>query len=130
MNRRAILMPIGGSSLLVIFSVLTLSVFALLGLSTVRAGLRLAEGNRKATEQYYEADRRAEDILAELRQGKLPEGVEAQGNVFAYSVPISKTQVLSVVVTVEKENYEIHQWKAINSKEWNPDEYIKVWTPD
>lgn len=130
MNRRAILMPIGGSSLLVIFSVLTLSVFALLGLSTVRAGLRLAEGNRKATEQFYEADRRAEDILAELRQGKLPEGVEAQGNVFAYSVPISKTQVLSVVVTVEKENYEIHQWKAINSKEWNPDEYIKVWTPD
>lgn len=130
MNRRAILMPIGGSSLLVIFSVLTLSVFALLGLSTVRAGLRLAEGNRKATEQYYEADRRAEDILAELRQGKLPEGVEAQGNVFAYSVPISKTQVLSVVVNVEKENYEIHQWKAINSKEWNPDEYIKVWTPD
>ncbi|MBE6035589.1 MAG: hypothetical protein E7222_12965 [Clostridiales bacterium] len=130
MNRRAILMPIGGSSLLVIFSVLTLSVFALLGLSTVRAGLRLAEGNRKATEQFYEADRRAEDTLAELRQGKLPEGVEAQGNVFAYSVPISKTQVLSVVVTVEKENYEIHQWKAINSKEWNPDEYIKVWTPD
>ena len=130
MNRRAILMPIGGSSLLVIFSVLTLSVFALLGLSTVRAGLRLAEGNRKATEQYYEADRRAEDILAELRQGKLPEGVEAQGNVFAYSVPISKTQVLSVVVNVEKENYEIRQWKAINSKEWNPDEYIKVWTPD
>ena len=130
MNRKTILMPIGGSSLLVIFSILTLSVFALLGLATVRAGLRLADGNRRATEQYYEADRRAEDILAELRQGKTPEGVETRGNMFAYSVPISKTQVLSVVVNVEKENYEIHQWKAINSKEWNPDEYIKVWTPD
>ena len=39
---------VGGSSLLVIFAVLCLTVFALLGLSTVQADIRLADASARA----------------------------------------------------------------------------------
>ena len=39
---------VGGSSLLVIFAVLCLTVFALLSLSTVRADVRLSEASAQA----------------------------------------------------------------------------------
>ncbi|MBE5906627.1 MAG: hypothetical protein E7277_07530 [Lachnospiraceae bacterium] len=130
MNKKSVPTPVGGSSLLVIFAVLTLTVFALLGLATVRADVRMADENRKALSLYYEADQKAEEILAQIRTGKVPADVHEKKKVYAYSVPVSRTQVLSVVVKVDGDHYEVYQWKEINSKEWNPDRYIKVWTPD
>ena len=52
---------VGGSSLVVIFAVLCLTVFALLGLSTVRADKRLADINVKAVTDYYSAEFEAEE---------------------------------------------------------------------
>ena len=60
---------VGGNSLLVIFAVLCLTVFALLGLSSVQAGGRLSDASAQAVTAYYEADCRAEEILSSLRQG-------------------------------------------------------------
>ena len=60
---------VGGSSLLVIFAVLCLTVFALLSLSTVRADVRLSEASAQAVSGYYQADCQAEAILARLRSG-------------------------------------------------------------
>ena len=54
----------GGSSLLVIFAVLCLTVFALLTLSTVKADLRLADAAVHSVMEYYSADCAAEEILA------------------------------------------------------------------
>ena len=90
---------VGGSSLLVIFAVLCLTVFALLGLSGVQAGGRLSDASAQAVSAYYDADCRAEEILAALRQGVVMEGVrrEADG-IYAYTCPISDTQALEVRV--------------------------------
>ena len=71
---------VGGSSLLVIFAVLCLTVFALLSLSTVRADVRLSEASAQAVSGYYQADCQAEAILARLRSGELPPGVTAEGD--------------------------------------------------
>ena len=60
---------LGGSSLLVVFAVLALTVFALLSLSTVRADVRLGDAAAKAVTDYYAADTRAQEILAQLRNG-------------------------------------------------------------
>ncbi|MBD5133272.1 MAG: hypothetical protein HDT38_02190 [Clostridiales bacterium] len=68
---------LGGSSLLVAFAVLALTVFALLSLSTVRADVRLADASAKAVEDYYAADVKAQEILARLRNGETVEGVES-----------------------------------------------------
>ena len=48
--------PVGGASLLVVFAVLCLTVFALLSLSTVRANGRLSETSAQAVADYYAAD--------------------------------------------------------------------------
>ena len=53
---------VGGSSLLVIFAVLCLTVFTLLALSTVRADNRLSDASVKAVSDYYAADMEAEII--------------------------------------------------------------------
>lgn len=128
-NRRGITL-VGGSSLLVIFSVLCLTVFALLALSTVKADIRIADASIQSIEEYYRADCEAGEILAQIRQGNVPDGVEQDGNVYAYSCPVSDTQVLSVIAEVTDTNYKIYQWKIILTEQWSPDEYIEVWTPD
>ena len=121
---------VGGSSLLVIFSVLCLTVFALLSLSTVKADIRIADASIQSIEEYYKADCEAEAILAQLRQGNIPEGIEREGNLYTYACPVSDTQELRVLVEIENETYKIHQWKVIVTKQWSPDEYIEVWTPE
>lgn len=68
---------LGGSSLLVAFAVLALTVFALLSLSTVQADVRLADASAQAVEDYYAADCQAQEILARLRNGETVEGVES-----------------------------------------------------
>ena len=120
----------GGSSLLVIFSVLCLTVFAMLTLSTVRADIRIADASIRSIGEYYQADCAAEEILARLRRGEMPEGVVREGNIYAYSCELSDTQALSVVVELTDGEYQIHQWKAVVTAEWSPEEYIQVWIPE
>lgn len=128
MNRKSSLpAPVGGSSLLVIFAVLCMSVFALLALATVQADVKLAEENTKAVMQYYDADLKAEQIVARLRRGEEVSGVIQKGNTYAFSCDVSDTQILSVVVRIKNDNYEVLQWKEIAVEEWNPEEHIKVW---
>lgn len=119
--------PVGASSLLVIFAVLCLTVFALLTLSTMEADVKMADENMKVVTQYYEADYKAEEIIAKIRRGEDVKGVIKQENVYAFSCDISETQVLSVVVKKEKNRIRILQWQEIAIEEWNPQEYIKVW---
>ena len=132
---------VGGSSLLVIFAVLCLTVFALLSMSTVQADKRLADASAQAVRGYYDADAAAEAILAQLRRGEIPDGVtvtelhlsdgEGAGGLAAqYACPISDTQVLRVGVLFPEglgDSYEIRVWQAVYTAEWDPDDSITVW---
>lgn len=118
---------IGGSSLLVIFAVLCLSVFAMLSVSTVLADGRLAEKTEDFVSGYYRADCQAEEILAELRVGKIPEGVQQDGERYSYRCPITSSQSLLVEVQVQGEDYEILRWQSVFTEEWKADQFIQVW---
>lgn len=124
----------GGSSLLVIFAVLCLTVFALLGLSTVQASGRLSDVSAQAVSAYYEADCQAEAILARLRAGELPENVTldrgADGNIYSYTCPISDTQALEVDVWVEGTAYTILRWQAVSTTDWEADGALELWDGD
>lgn len=125
----------GGSSLLVIFAVLCLTVFALLTLSTVKADLRLADAAVQSVEDYYRADCEAEEVLARFREGIVSEhvtiaGHTADGICYTYGCPVSDTQELRVVVEITEEDYQILQWKVVSTTEWSPEEYIEVWSPE
>ena len=120
-------MTVGTSSLLVIFAVLCLTVFALLSISTVEANRRLSDSAADAVLDYYKADRAAEEILARLRLGELPEGVMVQDGVYSYACPISETQTLMVSVSVEGSDYTVLRWQAVASAPWQSDDTLTVW---
>lgn len=120
---------VGGSSLLVIFAVLCLTIFALLGLGTVQADRRLSDASAEAVYGYYAADCQAEAILARLRAGDVPEGVTAlPGDTYVCTCPISDTQVLEVEVRVTgAEDYAVLRWQAVSAADWEPDTGLEVW---
>ena len=118
---------VGGSSLLVIFAVLCLTIFALLALSGVQATQRLADAAVQAVSDYYQADCQAEQILAQLRQGERPQGVQEQNGIYTYSCPISDTQALEVAVELDGISYQILRWQAVSTAEWQPDDDLAVW---
>lgn len=127
-NRERFPLPAaGGSSLLVIFAVLCLTVFALLGLSTVQADGRLSDASARAVSAYYQADCQAETILARLRQGQIPRGVSVQGNHYAYTCPISDTQELQVEVRLDGDAWTILRWQAASTVQWDQDDSMTVW---
>jgi len=125
--RKGAFPPIGVSSLMVIFSVLCLTVFALLAVSTVQADRRLSETAAEAVEGYYHADYEAEELLARLRCGERPAGVTEANGVFSYTCPISETQTLVVEVAVEGTNYNILRWQAVSTADWQAGDQLPVW---
>ncbi len=124
---------VGGSSLLVIFAVLCLTIFALLSLSTVQADSRLGDASAKAVSGYYAADTQAESILARLRSGDIPDGVkitDGEPLIASYACTISETQTLSVRVAFYGglgDNYKIISWQSVSTADWQPEDGITVW---
>lgn len=118
---------VGGSSLLVIFAVLCLTVFALLGLSTVQAGTRLSQATTQAVSAYYQADYQAEEVFARLRAGELPVGVTKEHNVYSYHCPISDTQQLQVELCEEAGEWTVLRWQAISTVDWAISDKLNVW---
>ena len=118
---------IGGSSLLVIFAILCLTVFALLSLGTVQANSRLADASADAISSYYEADCQAEVILAQLRAGEMPDGVTVNGDLYEYSCLISDTQTLEVQVQLDGEAWTVLRWKAVSTAAWEIEDGLDLW---
>lgn len=138
--------PVGGASLLVVFAVLCLTVFALLSLSTVRASQRLSETSAQAVADYYAADCQAQAVLAWLRTGgDQPEGLPGDFSVrtaisdygdhsettHSYACPISDTQELQVEVRFEGDgSYTILRWQAGPVGEWSANGTVEIWDGD
>lgn len=116
---------VGGSALLVIFAVLCLTVFALLGFSTVQADRRLEQISVQAVEDYYTADTQAERILAQLRTGQLPEGVQLRDGVYSYCCRISDNQAIQVLVRAE--DWKVLRWQSVSTIHWTESDSLQVW---
>lgn len=108
---------VGGSSLLVIFAVLCLTVFALLSLSTVQAEKRMADAAAESVTEYYAADLKAQEIFARLRSGETVDGVQVREAVYSYHCVISEHQVLEVVLQKTENAWQVCRWQVIASPE-------------
>lgn len=136
-NRESFSPPaLGGSSLLVVFAVLCLTVFALLSLSTVRADLRLAETSRQAIADYYAADAAAQETLTKLRRGEQVEGVEVVSveyedhceEFYTYAIPVSDTRELRVEVRIDApDSYEVLRYQVVGTGEWSSGGGLDIW---
>ena len=118
---------VGGSSILTIFSVLCLVVFALLTLSTAKADSKLSNKSLKSVENYYKADKNAEIILARLRQGEKVDGVQKKGDTYTYKCKIDDNQNLHVSVTIKGNNYIVNQWKKVYDGKWEDNKSLELW---
>lgn len=130
---------VGGVTLLSVFAILCLTIFALLSLSTIQANGRLADASAQAMIDYYNADTKAEEILARLRGSELPgnaealpdndtlNGIHVNGNIYSYLCKISDTQNLEVSVQLNGADYTILSWKTVPAGEWKADNNLYVW---
>jgi len=118
---------VGLSSLLTIFGVLCLTVFSLLSFSGAKADERLAHRARQAAIRYYEADCCAEQLLAQLRFGIVPEGIQEENGIYSFVCRMSDTQILQVEVRVDGTKYEIIKWQSVSVTDWQADEKLHIW---
>ena len=116
---------VGVSPLLVIFAVLCMTVFALLGLSTVQADKGLSDIRTAAVSNYFSADCQAEEILARLRTGETVPGVSFDGHIYTYTCPISDTQILQV--EVQRKDWKVLRWQAVSTAFWQAKDSVSVW---
>ena len=129
---------IGVCSLITVFAVLCMSIFAVLSISSAQADRRLAEQSYAAMQARYAADCSAEEILSNLRQGKIPDGVECisenygkpeKKTTYIYSCPVSDTQELEVKVRINQKarGYEILRWKIVSTVSWEREDTLNLW---
>lgn len=117
---------IGGTSLLVIFSVLCLTVFSLMTLTTAQAQKHLSDSSAKACTAYYEADRQAEEIFALLRSGQTHPQVHRDGSDYTYSVPITQHQSLHVWLRHDR-NWQVLCWQAVVTTDPIHNQSLSLW---
>ena len=117
---------IGGTSLLVIFAVLCLSVFSLLSLRTVLAEKQASDAAARAIDAYYQADLEAQTIFARLRAGEAVSSVTVAGDRYHFACPISQQQTLEVALQKQGTDWAILQWQAVAHTE-APDQTLPVW---
>lgn len=124
----------GAVSLVTIFGVLCLTVFAVLTLSTAVSEARLSQTTAEHAQAYYEADALAVRITAELdRRPAEAEGIPItyteteDGTEAAFSVPAGENQALTVRVLLLDGEYEILCWNSGYSGEWAADDTLPVW---
>ena len=118
--------PVGVCSLLTAFGVLCLAVLALLSLTTARAEKRMADTAANQVEARYEADLEARKIYARLQLGEPVTGVEMQGDVYSYAIPISRNQTLEVELQKRDGEFLVLRWQEVAHPE-EKEETLPVW---
>jgi len=132
---------IGSASIVLIFAVLCMTIFALISLQSAHADKALSDAQERLVKSYYDADTRAEYILAEiLKADAIPEKIDetnitvhsAQGTetvIAAFSCPMSDTKELYVQVALYHDSYDIQKWLIQDTGTWEIDDSLPVWQP-
>ena len=120
---------VGICSLFVTLAVICIAVFSVLSLSTANAGKRLSVIYAENAYEYYSADLTANEILASIRSGDIPEGIEEESGIFSFSVPQNASEDLFVEVEVSESGYKILRWQSVRTAEWESDDKIDLFDP-
>lgn len=141
---------VGASSILLIFVLLCLTTFATLSLVSAQADARLSGKTAESVSAYYEADARAEELLAEIDgalqsvpvgEGYLQacvgllaalDGVDVSqdedGLSVSYQVAAGENQQLQVTLEVPASGgYRLTGWKMVNTTQWQEEETMSLW---
>ena len=117
----------GAVTLVMIFCVLCMAVFASLTLMTAKGEAALTELTARRAQAYYEADREATEKVAALAKGEKPQDVEIAGETASFTVPVGDSQKLEVRVRLADSGCSIEKWTTVYDGDWETDDSIAVW---
>ena len=133
-------MGVGSASIMLIFAVLCLTVFALISLSVAETDKTLVDTEAVLVSEYYAADELAERILSVITDSYIiPDEIlgvsistdwdwDLAAEIAEYSCRISDVKELNVKIAVSEDSYDIVSWKMVNTGDWEIDESLNVWT--
>lgn len=133
-------MGVGSASIVLVFAVLCLTIFALISFTAANVDKTMSEVSIKTVKEYYEADTLAECILAEiLESDTIPETIrgvdiitdwDSSATYVMYSCPVSDTKSLFVKVALNMDSYDILLWQMQEAGEWETEGGLSVWGGD
>lgn len=125
---------LGATTLIMLFSVLCLCVFALLSLSTAKAELNLSRRMASSVGEYYAADEKAILAMETLTEsGSIDaaaldlQNLEQDGRSVSYGVTINSELTLFVELESAAEGWQVKRWQVVDTGEWDPDDTLDVW---
>lgn len=154
MNReektRKIAMGVGYVSVMLIFAVICLTIFAVMSFKAAMSTDTFNDRSGEFLKQYYAADTKAKETLSRLNDGMQAargsmfleeefeeaasalEGVSVKqspdGFSVSYTVPINDRQVLAVEIRFDNDGkYTIERWQSVVVSGENSDEHLGVW---
>ena len=125
---------IGSASIILIFAVLCMTIFALISFRTAIADKAMVDTQEQFVKEYYDADARAEQILAKILEADIiPQeingvSITAEQETVSFVCPMSDTKALYVEVAVYENTYDILKWKIQDIGSWVIDDKLPVWT--
>lgn len=142
-KRKSPRISIGITSLVVILTVLCLTIFSVLTLSTALNEKRLSEKSSIALKNYYKAEtycgeianaigkmweekKDSTELQAFAAKNDLDCKKEENEIYFSYHYPIDENQALFVTLCVG-DTFEIQSWCIQTTKEWVADQSMQIW---
>lgn len=127
-QKKPAVINVGGTSIMALFAVLCLTVFAVMSLLYAGSQKNLSEKYAKSVEGYYAADTTAAEIYERALKGDFT-GIDTiiseSGEVFySYSVEIDQTKTLDVLLT--KDTLRVASWK-VNVVVDHSEDTLSVW---
>lgn len=125
---------VGSASLVMVFAVLSLTIFAVLSLLTSNNEFKLANKLAISIENYYGADYTACGMLSDIEkniENNEPiniDGVILENNISTFLVPIDEGQSLRVSADFQNNDIKILSWQVINTIPQNYDNSLNIWT--
>ncbi len=145
-ERKSAGVNIGGASIIMVFSVLCLTIFAVLTLVSANAESSLAKKSLSNVEDYYSADASACDTLSKIYEivdsssdiqqikaqvlalSDTMKVTEKNGQLdISYVENIDKGQELTAKLNCDGKSVKIESWEVVTTAEWEPDNDIGVW---
>ena len=135
MSQHPTRMGVGASSILFILVVLSLTLFAVLSFVQARSDAALTNRTAQSVEAYYDADARAQRMLASiddaLRSGGQPtdvEGVSIQSErLYAFSVGSIDGHTLNVSVDVTAGSCRVTSYRYESATQWTGENGGTLW---
>ena len=127
---------VGGASILLVFAVLSLTIFSIITLNSAMADRAITDVWKQAALAYYEADTLAEIIVSEiLAQDEIPQFVQGteimkdmEGDSLSFSLTVSEQKELHVKIAIFDGYYETLEWRLRDVGNWVMfDEGFNLW---